>query len=199
MARRFGECTSVAVESLCNVIAKVESVAKALTEKVRNHDVEVSYASLALDYLITVCALTERVMTTAVDSCRYGSGEMEVTRRVKKEFSHGNLDPLRHFMCCHLARTEEFSVEFREACRDISRCSMEAAMECKYKTREAQNKKLASRVVGGMASGVLLATDIGGGVTVVTAAASVVAGVFTYGVGTVVGLGITAGVVIVSG
>ena len=85
---------------------------------------------------------------------------------------------------------EEFMKKFSEA-----KASCDGITEkCAAKKTDARNKKIAARVAGG---GVAVA-GAGAGVVGVGVAASLVAGVFTFGTGTAVGLAITgaaAGVV----
>ena len=73
-------------------------------------------------------------------------------------------------------------------------CSV-AAEVCAHMARESQRKKRATRGIGGTAAGAALAggtAAAAGGVVATGVAASAIAGVFTLGIGTIVGLGITA-------
>lgn len=85
--------------------------------------------------------------------------------------------------------------EFIGACEAASRSCGEAVEACALKERQYQNKKNATRGVGGTAAGVALAggtAAAAGGVVATGVVLSAVAGVFTAGIGTIVGLGITA-------
>lgn len=66
------------------------------------------------------------------------------------------------------------------------------AEECEHKAKTAKNQKLATEVIGGTLSAVATAGGIGSGVTLACVTASVAAGSFTFGLGTVIGLGLTA-------
>ena len=70
-----------------------------------------------------------------------------------------------------------------------------AAEVCAHMARESQRKKRATRGIGGTAAGAALAggtAAAAGGVVATGVAISAIAGVFTLGIGTIVGLGITA-------
>ena len=73
-------------------------------------------------------------------------------------------------------------------CREASEKCTEYAESCSRQQAKAKAKKNKVRAVGGTTSAVFL----GGGVAAGGAAASVFAGIFTFGIGTVVGLGLTA-------
>ena len=83
-----------------------------------------------------------------------------------------------------LAQAVQFYWEFEEAYNNSSKNSSDKAAECKHQAIKARNKKRATRAIGGAAA----AGALGGGI-----ALSVVVGVFTFGIGTAVGLGVTAG------
>jgi hypothetical protein len=84
-----------------------------------------------------------------------------------------------------LATCEQRYQEYQEFCTSskISENLIKGIEACQKHANEVDSKKTTTQVVGGVGSGVALA----GGVT-----AAVVAGVFTFGIGTVVGLGVTA-------
>ena len=70
---------------------------------------------------------------------------------------------------------------------------LELAKLASLKASEADNTQIATQVGGGVSSGLALAGATGGIVTAVGVVGSVVAGVFTFGIGMVVGLAATAG------
>ena len=93
-----------------------------------------------------------------------------------------------------LREAEEFLNEFTKVRDKASKDSSSAAEVCKHQAIRARSRRRATQAVGGTASAVVMATGIGGGV-----AASIVAGMFTFGIGTIVGLSITAAAATVGG
>ena len=86
-----------------------------------------------------------------------------------------------------LVQAEQGRQDFESACSSASKSSAEAAEESRHQAIRAQSKKRATRAVGGAVATTALVAGVGGGVT-----ASVIAGVFTLGIGTIVGLSLTA-------
>ncbi|MCG8623496.1 MAG: hypothetical protein MJE68_16075 [Proteobacteria bacterium] len=70
---------------------------------------------------------------------------------------------------------------------------LELAKLASVKADKTDSTRIATQVGGGVGSGIALAGATAGGVTAVGVVGSVVAGVFTMGIGTVVGLAATAG------
>ena len=77
--------------------------------------------------------------------------------------------------------------EFSSACTTVIDLTNEAVETNEAKAIAARTKKRAARVVGGTATTAIIAVGVGTGITL-----SVIAGVFTFGVGTIVGLSVTA-------
>ena len=74
---------------------------------------------------------------------------------------------------------------------DEVKATCESAVALSGKTRrEAKVKKKTTQVVGGTVAGVFFGTGV---------SLSIAAGVFTLGVGTVIGLGITSGITTLAG
>ena len=91
-------------------------------------------------------------------------------------------------------KTEQSYPVARSACRAVVDSATKGAEECAKNAGRARTRKIATQAVGGtLATGAVLA-GAGTGVTL-----SIVAGVFTFGIGTVVGLGITAGATAAAG
>jgi hypothetical protein len=92
---------------------------------------------------------------------------------------------------------EEQYKEFQKCCESlkISENLINGIAACQKHANEADSKKTTTQVVGGVGSGVALAGGVAGGATAAGVGISVVAGVFTFGIGTAVGLAITGGVV----
>ena len=94
-----------------------------------------------------------------------------------------------------LATAETKYSELVGACNAAIHSCNEAEILCARMEEESRKKKVAARGVGGTAAGAALAggtAAAAGGVVATGVAASAVAGVFTFGIGTIVGLGITA-------
>ena len=101
-----------------------------------------------------------------------------------------NYQPLKEFITeigSNLAKATEFYGQFSDSCSKAITGACDAEWQCKEDAREAKNKKIAAKVVGGTATTAAIAAGVGTGV-----ALSVVAGVFTFGIGTIIGLGATA-------
>ena len=86
-----------------------------------------------------------------------------------------------------LQRVTQLHREFSESCNAALLNAQRGEAYCAEQQKKQTAKKRTTQVVGGTATAATLATGIGTGVVL-----SVVAGVFTFGIGTVVGLGATA-------
>ncbi len=130
----------------------------------------------------------------AEDTFGYACDET-VTSRVKDEIMRNNFEPLTDFirqMQRYLYEAGKLYVELNDACNKAIESSTRAAEFCKAKTREARSKKRATRAIGGTVAGGAIAAGATTGVAAGGVAASAIAGLFTFGIGTVIGLGITA-------
>ena len=86
-----------------------------------------------------------------------------------------------------LVQAEQARHDFESACSSTSKSSAEAAEECRHQAIRAQSKKRATRAVGGTVATMAILAGVGGGIT-----ASAIAGAFTFGIGAIVGLTLTA-------
>ena len=82
---------------------------------------------------------------------------------------------------------QQYYHELESDCGRASRSCITAAGTCRRRAEDEERKKNVTKVVGGTAAAGAITTGVGVGV-----AASVVAGIFTFGIGTIVGLGLTA-------
>lgn len=96
---------------------------------------------------------------------------------------HDYIDQLQR----NLAQARESGEKFSTACKDAIEGFRKQAVVYKEKAREERDKVIKTRIAGGTVAGAVIATGVGTGITL-----SVVAGVFTFGVGTIVGLSLTA-------
>ena len=101
-----------------------------------------------------------------------------------------NQQPLKYYISeleRAIGRVKPCYSEFFSACNTATELTNEAIEKIENKAIAARTKKRAARVLGGTATTVIVAGGVGAGVIL-----SVVAGVFTFGVGTIVGLSATA-------
>ena len=88
-----------------------------------------------------------------------------------------------------LSKCEQLYQELEEAAKETRKSSSRAATECDKLAAEAKTKKTTAQVVGGTASAGLIAMTAAG------VTGSIVAGIFTFGIGTAVGLAVTGAAV----
>ena len=86
-----------------------------------------------------------------------------------------------------ISQALEAYTEAKESLEIVQKDSANAVGKCKVLAREAKGKKNTTKAVGGSLAGGAIAAGTAGGIV-----ASVIAGVVTAGIGTVVGLGLTA-------
>ena len=129
--------------------------------------------------------------------------DQEQRQRVSNALHFGNLQPLKEYLdqlqsCA--ATAELFYLEYKEACQNANRACLTAAEHCKHKAREANTKKKTTQAVGGTASAGAIAGGVATGAAIGTGIGlSLLAGVFTMGVGTAIGLGITGATAAIGG
>ena len=186
-APAFGSAVSAVVENALGFLgAAKEEVKNDPQVKTALHEVKlvVESASCFLDKVVDVFYYCQSdAITTAIQglSC-----------------SVPDLMPLRNLMVLlgkSLATAETKYSELVGACNAAFRSCSEAEILCARMEKESRKKKVATRGVGGTAAGASLAggtAAAAGGVVATGVVASAVAGVFTLGIGTIVGLGITA-------
>ncbi len=170
------------VSAVDHGIAKIDAIKHC---KIRHE----TKAKIACQDLATVAEKAFTYISSVDDLFWYGRDETRMGE-VKDALRRGDFAPLDDFIdqlqrC--LTTAEGFYTEFNEANTKAVASAVIAAETCSHKATLARSKKRAARALGGtLATGAIVAGTAGG------VAASVVAGVFTFGVGTIVGLGITA-------
>lgn len=131
------------------------------------------------------CSFVEKVD----DLFKHGQSEARL-ERVKAAIGCNDFNPLIAFVSdlqCYLRDAWQLYIEFDQASR-VATCSCVRASEnCRHRSGEARRDKKKTRIIGGTVAAGTISAGIIGGVVV-----SVVAGVFTFGIGTVVGLSLTA-------
>ena len=104
-----------------------------------------------------------------------------------------NQQPLKNYISEleeTIGRVKQCYSKFSSACKTATELTNEAIQTHENRAIAARTKKRAARIVGGTATTALVAAGVGTGITL-----SIVAGVFTFGVGTIVGLSVTAAAV----
>ena len=123
----------------------------------------------------------------------YIGREDETREKIENELQKGNANPMNDFydkICKHLMMSQEKYSTFKLDCAAASKSSGTAACKCKVEG----NKLNADKKIGGTIGGIGAAAGIGAGITF-----SIIAGVFTFGTGTLVGLVTTAAVTTTAG
>ena len=187
---------------VCSVGEFAHSFTRLVEEAIQKID---SLKHIAIDYDFKARSILEdstlEILCRAIrylDSINkllsYGKDESK-KEHMKETLKRGDLEPLRQYLGLlqrSMTQVRQHYDNFEEACKKAKGNCEAAAKDCEHKSREARSKKRATRVIGGMASATAIAGGVGTGVALSGAALSIAAGVFTFGVGTVVGLGITA-------
>ena len=122
------------------------------------------------------------MMTNAIDGCNEWPPDFEPLEKLIEKIETSSNE------------AQKFYRELRSDCERAGRSCTTAAGACRRKAEEEKTKKNVTKAVGGTAAAGAIATGVGAGV-----ATSIIAGVFTFGIGTVVGLGLTAAGATVAG
>ena len=133
----------------------------------------------------------DEFMLYAQDSERMAKVTADVTQG-----NFGELDLLLRQLSDCLEQSMNYYAIFQESCNQAKKECETGAEICASKSRETRLSKKKTQIKGGVLAGAGLsgAVAVAAGGTV----ASVVAGIFTAGIGTVVGLAVTAGVTAVT-
>ena len=162
---------------LSNVCAGIENInGESYCRKIQIYDVKDSIKSVAD---------SAEVFVDSVDDLYYYCMTTNFSE-IKEDSAKGKMEPLLNFIVLMDKYLQQIGIKyqsFRTDCRTAMRECGAAAERCCRLQAEANTKKNVSRVIGGTAT---TATIVGGTI------ASVVAGVFTLGIGTAIGLPITA-------
>ena len=117
----------------------------------------------------------------------------DVKESIRNEHSTCQLKAFLEDMNAILSPALEKCSKIRRECELQDNECLELAKLASMKADETDSTRVATQVSGGVGSGIALAGATAGVVTAVGVVGSVVAGVFTLGIGTVVGLAATAG------
>lgn len=131
-----------------------------------------------------------------VDFCFFGRDEDRI-KAIKDKIQDDDLGELTDFIDqikTYLEKLPRSYDDVKSATDDFLLTVQNATENCREQEKSENRKKHATRAVGGAATAGLLAAGVGTGVTL-----SIIAGVFTFGVGTIVGLAATAAGTAVAG
>ena len=134
-----------------------------------------------------------------IDEFMWYAQDSERMAKVTADLRQGNLEGLdlllRQLSDC-LEQAMHYYAIFKESCDEARKECVTGAEMCASKLRETRQNKKKAQIKGGVVAGVGLgsAVAVGVGGTV----ASILAGIFTAGIGTIVGLSVTAGVTAVT-
>lgn len=152
----------------------------------------------ALHNLVLVVEVAYVFLDKVDDIFYYGQSNSMAAAREGLNCSSPDLKPVRDLMDLLGESLEEAESKYSElvkACIIASNSCREAAEVCACKERVCHNKKGAAKGIGGTAAGALMAggtVAAAGGVAAAGVTISAVAGAFTFGIGAIVGLSITA-------
>ena len=124
----------------------------------------------------------------------YGKDEAR-RETVREALQQRNFEPLREYLSVLLRSTsqaQQSNKGFEKVCSSARESCQDAATECLQKSAQAKSNKTTSRVVGGTATAAVLGTGAASSVAATGIVISAFAGLLTLGVGTVVGLIVTA-------
>ena len=139
------------------------------------------------------------IFVDKVDDLYWYCSRPEDLVRIKEDLTKPNPDirSLKGLVAqlqCTVGQAKRSHQAFESAWSSASMNSAEAAEECRHQAIRAQSRKRATRAVGGTMATTALVAGVGGGVTV-----SVIAGIFTFGIGAIIGLSLTAAGTAVAG
>lgn len=148
--------------------------------------------------LVTCQELLQQVKTQSKmfashtkDFCKISQLDKKIVKEIKKSAQQDK--NFAKFECylrrleCYYDQCEEVYNEFEKCCKKAKDECFNAIKSCSTNENKARIRKITSRVIGGSTAAAGAAAVAGAGVT-----PSIVAGAFTFGVGTVVGLVLTA-------
>jgi hypothetical protein len=196
--KEFVDDSTNLVDSLRKFVAHICTLVEEATQKIDylKHS-EINYDARATfgESLPNIYRRAMLCISSTGKVLHYGQDEGQ-KESVMDGLEHDNWQPLRDFLGLlqrSLAQAKHHFAEFKETCETANQNCTTAATECMHNSRKAKSKKIATRVVGGVAAAsTALAGGTGAAVALTGVALSIAAGPVTFGIGTVVGLGITA-------
>ena len=196
----FNECVSTRgtlVVAFQEFISEVISMAEEADSSCNSSEIK------KLARTVSEISATQRAVKEACASAKnyaehlskffYIGKEDEKRDYILDQLRKGNPTPLETFyndICKHLMDAQDKYSTFESDCREASKTSGKAADACKEEGKRLNRNKKIGSVVGGTVA----TAGVGTGIVL-----SAVAGIFTFGVGTVVGLATTAAVATTAG
>ena len=138
------------------------------------------------------------VFVTSVDNILQHCSQQREMSVIITEVNEDDFDSLSEFLeklGRLLSDSEEKYQLFEEDLKEFYKNANSSTAMCDRLSREADFKKRVTQAGGGTVAAGLLATGVGAGVGAVGVTASAIAGIFTFGIGTAVGLAITGATV----
>lgn len=182
------------LEAINQIVCKVIGNVNSAVEKINSLDVDgvelKQQNEKCKQNLEAVTAKGEAFLNSVIKLLCFANLDASEIEQHRISFQHGDFKPLKDYITQirrYLERSENHYQAFLSAFREAKSLCKDTSTRCEKKMIEARNWKVVARAVGGGATVAALGAGIGGGVTL-----SIVAGVFTFGIGTVVGLSITA-------
>jgi hypothetical protein len=197
MAGEIAKAAGLDVQGTRTFIAEVRDLLFTITELVKSVTAELCTLSFkeakardnllsALKSMTQVCQNGHDFADCASDVAWYLSPER--IARVSDQVRARNFRPLHDLLAQvneRLSHTEESYQQFSTSCEEAGTSISESAHSCREAAKSASTQKRKVQVGGGTGSALGLLAGVG------LTAASIVAGIFTAGVGAVVGLGST--------
>ena len=190
------DCTEL-VRSLGKLGEEVTTLVDGATEKInslKHTEIDLEAKTKFEDALQDVYRCAMMCISSTSTFLSYGQ-DMALRANVKDGLEHDDLQPLNKFLGLlqqSMTHAKQYYTKFEELCKTAKKSYKKASEDCQHNSRKAQSKKIATRAIGGTAAATALAGGAGTAVALTGGAVSIAAGFFTFGVGTVVGLGITA-------
>ena len=163
-------------------------------EELGSKDVTIRHYASDLEVEFIMAASLGNAFISRVEDVVKHCSEDEI-ETIKGEVKKYKFNCVANFLMglkAKMADCEETYQTFNKHCVNIQRDATTIAVECNRQAELADCRRTRTQAGGGAAAATLLAAGVGGGLVAgAGVAASVVAGVFTFGVGTAVGLTIT--------
>ena len=187
--RELQEFCSITTRALNTVLEKYDSI---IYSEIKGQ----TSTKLVCENLKYACEKFYQFVDAVDDIYYYGKNE-EIMKKIREGIQVNNFSELAALieqLQFYITNAQQAFETAMKACKNVQMDSMQAADDCKMKAQTAKTRKRTTRAIGGTLASSALVVGTAGGV-----AASVVAGVFTFGIGAIVGLSITAAVATVGG
>ena len=185
----FGLCANVS-DLNARLASIITEISTALTQINAIEGESAAQNRAICQRLQSVTAQAQSYVVTVGNLSTIASQERIATINQQLQCQPPNQQPLRDYIReleLTIGRVQQSYTEFSAACTTAIDLINEAVETNEAKAIAARTKKRAARVVGGTATTAIIAVGVGTGITL-----SVITGVFTFGVGTIVGLSVTA-------